>query len=347
MKTAWKYLKFELKKNLWTIAVLTAVCALPYISTLATMDMVYPYPNIYGGLTVETPRLSMMLVELVILCFVVPILCYSFKMNKRGVDGFYSLPLKKEKLYFVKTAVGLAIVFIPFTIAYFGGFFTLLFRENNPYQMGWYIPAYLGCVFFGLCMYGFNAFLFTRANSVTDGVLFMFAYSIFAYLFFEYYEYLTDDYLKWWIKDSFTTAGGATLFIEGMETVICGRLDDFYAVSFIAPAIFGGAAWFLFFFNLRYEKGETAEQVSESWFGFKTIIPIYTAFLVAMGAFEDLFALCLIAVGAVVATVIYRRKFRFQKRFWLMILGAFALGLLLGGVAEIAETIRQASVLPA
>ena len=347
MKTAWKYLRFEMKKHMWTLAVLSAVCALPYIASLATFDMVYPYPNIYGGLTVNRPQLSFVLVVLVALCFIAPVLAYSFKMNKRGIDGFYALPLKKEKLYLVKTVVGLSMVLVPFTLAHFGGFFTLLLRENNPYEMSWYIPAYFGGVFFGVCMYGINAFLFTRANTVTDGIVFMLAYSLFAYLLFEYYEQLTDNYLKWWVEDSFTTAGGATLFFDGMENLICGYSDDFYIGAFIVPALFGGVGWFLLFFNLRYEKGENAEQVSESWFGYKVIIPLYSAFLVAMSGMEEPLALCLVAVGAVVATVVYRRKFRFQKRYWLMIAGAFALGLLLAGGVEIAEAIRAASALPA
>jgi hypothetical protein len=146
---------------------------------MATFTMWYEWEDWDTGVikqAVQSPNVSLVFGELLILLFVVPMLMYSFKMSKRGVDGYYSLPLKKEKLYFVLTMVGLILVIVPYTVAYWSGFLALLCREGNPYQMGYFVPAYFVGVLFALFLYGVNAFVFTRANRTSDGVVFMLSY---------------------------------------------------------------------------------------------------------------------------------------------------------------------------
>ena len=112
-----KYLCYEIKKNIWTLFVLSAVCLIPYVATVSTMLLTY------GSEYPANPRLGIMAFELIVLAFVVPVYCFSFKMQKRSVDFYYALPLKKEKLYAVKLLVGALLVLVPYTVAYFGGFF--------------------------------------------------------------------------------------------------------------------------------------------------------------------------------------------------------------------------------
>ena len=109
-----RYLKYELKKNFWTLVVLTAIAVIVYVVTVSTSKL---FSTGTYGIFNQDPQISLIYTILGIFCAVVPVLMYSFKMNKRSVDAFYSLPIKKEKMYLVKTLMGLLLVLIPYTIA--------------------------------------------------------------------------------------------------------------------------------------------------------------------------------------------------------------------------------------
>lgn len=331
MKRFLSFFIYELKKNIWTLVVLSALCIFPYVSTLSSMEMKFTYET-EGTLHtyIETPQIGTVLTMLGILCFVVPVLVFSFKMNKRGVDAYYSLPLKKEKLYLVKSLVGLILVFVPFTLAYWLGFLALLVREGNPYQMAWYVPGYFGAVYQGLMLFGINAFLFTRANKTSDGVIFMLAYTLLGPLICSYLSSVLDVRLK--VESYLMTFGGLVSFGNMISNAIVGgNIASWSYLMYTVPAIFGTISWALLFFNLRFERAEDAEQISESWFGYKVVIPLYTAFLLGTSSL-DLISICMTTVGAIVATVVFRRKFRFSWKWWVMIGGAVLLGLALGAI---------------
>ena len=334
MKKTWKFFCFELKKRLWAFVVLAAVCTIPYIAELSTMKLSYVYTHYETGEPVtvlNSTQIGAAIFALGALCYLAPVLVYSFKMSKRGVDGYYALPLKKEKLYFVKTMVGLLLVLVPFTVMYWSGFFTLLCRADNPYDMFWYVPAYFGSAFLGICLFGLNALLYTRGNTEADGIVFMVAYiplfmMIYAYVMqaldLSYYQYELD----------FLSFGGLIEFGNKMSYLISRHENVILSpLTFVVMPILGAVGYTLLFLLLPYEKGENAEQTSDSWFGYKILIPIYTAFMLALNlsAF-DLIGFCTVAVAAIVATVVYQRKFKFRLKWWGMIGGALALGLFLG-----------------
>ena len=124
-----RYFIYELKKNFWPLVILTAISAGLYLVTLSYFNPVSRYAE--DSVVINTPPLSTVMIELCILCIVAPILMYSFKMNKRSVDAFYSLPIKREKIYLVKTLVGLLLVLIPYTLSYWLGFLSVVVRENH------------------------------------------------------------------------------------------------------------------------------------------------------------------------------------------------------------------------
>ena len=334
MKKTWKFFCFELKKRLWALIVLAAVCALPYIAELSTMELIYVYPHHETGelITVlNSTQIAAAILALGALCYLSPVLVYSFKMSKRGVDAYYALPLKKEKLYLVKTLVGLLLVLVPFTVMYWSGFLTLLFRAGNPYDMFWYLPAYFGSVLLGICLFGLNAFLFTRGNTVADGIVFMIAYIPLFLMIYEYATNLFGSRLQS-SYENFITFGGLIEFGNKMSSLI-SRYENvtFSPLTFVVLPVLGTLGYALLFALLPYEKGENAEQVSDSWFGYKILIPIYTAFLLALNLSTfDIIWFFTIAMAAIVATVVYQRKFKFHLKWWGMIGGALALGLFLG-----------------
>ena len=328
-----KYFLYELKKHIWTLVILSAVCALPYIVNVATMRMSYThwYEDV-ERVSIWNPQLSFVFVELLILLFIVPMIVYSFKMSKRGVDGYYSLPIKREKLYFVATMVGLILVLVPFTISFWGGFITLLFRQGNPYRMGYYIPAYFGGLFFAVFLFGVNAFVYTRANRIVDGLVFMGAYAFIGRLFIACLEYSFDvSVFTWRIEESFFFGGGMFAFVSRMtDYIMAYKVGESYAIWWFGlTAAAGVICYALLFYLIRFEKGENAEQNSDSWFGYKVLIPMYIALCFGAGAAEEVLGVVLILVGAVVATIVYKRKFKLKVLDWLPLAIGLAAGIVL------------------
>ena len=327
-----KYFLYELKKHLWTLIILTAACVLPYVVSMATMQMTYEYKDWETGTlnqVVQNPNIEGAYMMLLVLLFVVPILLYSFKMSKRGVDGYYSLPLKKEKLYFVLTMVGLILVIVPYTVAYWLGFLALLAREGNPYQMGYFVPAYFVGVLFAIFLYGVNAFLFTRAHRTSDGVIFMLAYAFVGAIIVSMIDYLflpVGTYIPYSIESSFYFSGGMFAYGGEIAKTIAGAVAEYeYAGWWFGTSIGAGLVCYaLFFYLLRFEKGEDAEQNCESWFGYKIIIPVYTA--ICMSICYEPFSAILVMVAAVIAKMVHKRTFRLKWKDF----GGPAIGVVVG-----------------
>ena len=333
-----KFFLHELKSFLWAFVLLTVVCTVPYLATVSTMALQYTYWSPEGVQMTGNPadpNLSLVNWLAIALCFIVPALVYSFKMSRRGVDAYYALPLKKEKLYFVRTAVGALLVVVPYTAAYWLGFLALVFREGNAFAMGWYVPTYFGFVAYLVLLFGFNAFAYTRANKTADGVVFMLAYAFLGLLAVEYVQKITHQYFYWWTTESFTSFGGASAFTSNMTAMIRGTQTRWSPFTFILPVGYGGAGYALLFALAKKEKGEAAEQVCASWFGYKVLIPLYLALWIAVfGGNIDIFNLCLVAVCGIVAIVVWQRKFSFSWKYWLLLVGAIGAGILLGWVCQ-------------
>ena len=330
-----KYFAYAFKKRIWTLVLLCCVCALPYMVMTSSMRMVWEYTGEYDGIKeriIYSPNLSFVLVIGMLLTFITPVMVYSFKMKKRSVDCYYALPLKKEKLYLAETMVGLCLTLIPFTVAYWGGFFALWIRPDNPYHMIWYLPAYFTFLAFLIFLYGWNAFAFTRANSVGDGIVFMFAYTFILFVVTSSVASVFNwEGLDWDFCVYTMPPAGMFSFGEAIEWLIRGNTEaaDWAISGYIIPVILGIFGYFILFFNLRFERAENAEQVSDSWFGYKVVIPVYTICL--LGLWEGLgeaLLFVMIVLAAVISTIVYQRKFRFSWKYWLMIGGALTLGLI-------------------
>lgn len=331
-----KYLLCEWKRSFSSLLVLTVAWTIFCVAHFSTIELEYVVRDWKTGAIKEilpsNPQLWVYFVPLYILCMLTPVFTYSFQMDKRSVDYYFAFPLKREKLYFVKTLVGLSTVLIPFTVAFWSGFLAAVFRDGNLWQMVGFGPTYFIGVLFAICIYGIYAFVFTRANKVRDGVAFMIAYTFVFNLVLSFYDVsiLTGVFgeIPFYIQEIFlffglnTFATYATEWIRGVEYSIC------HAETFIVPILLGAIAYGLLFFTLRYQKAENAEQISNSPFGYTALIPIYTAFMVALNGAHLLMTLfCFI--GAVIATAWYRRKFKFTWKDWAMLGVATVLGLLL------------------
>ena len=334
-----KYFLYELKKARWQLIIISAIFTILFGTIAAVMSPQTEVTNYVDNtvtMVTNSTLNSFIGGAMNLMCFIAPVLVYQFKMNKRTVDCYYALPLKKQKLYFVKTLIGLLLVVIPFTIAYWATFFILLIKPNNPYHMGWFVPTYFGLIFFALCLYGFNAFAFTRGNSVVDGVAMMIGYQAVMLLVVLVPWVWSQGHLfsAKYLLD-FAPGWGQTFFTLHMEAKIIGStvLNDFgfleinmNVMTFLMPALRGVAGYGLFFFLLKYDKAEDSQQTSDSWFAYKTLVPIFAAtiigliegMLLELSLSVALVVFVMFAISVFVLCIVWRRKFVLGKTGWIV-----------------------------
>lgn len=325
-----KYFRYELKNNILPILIFSIFATLYCVMSLFTF-------------TYESGAYKLMqnvIAVFSILCFIVPILCFKFKMNKRSVDEFYSLPISREKLYLVKSLVGLCMVFIPYTVSFFMCAIIMVARSGaSDALMG--IPLYFLSLPCAALLFGINAFAFTRANKVIDGIVFISFFSL-AFMslvvFFAQTFPLPSDALNgiyYW-----TPSGPLNFVIMEFGLAASGdgwTMPHFSAlIGVIVMVLVGVACWFGLFFVQRFEKAENAEQISTSWFGYKVFIPFYLCTLISvMPMMSELIILyVMIIMGMFALNIYYRRSFRLPLRDLLALLIAICVGFGIGFIAS-------------
>lgn len=330
-----KYFLYELKKNLLPIVVLTVICCLIYVAYVLNARFVYYYPD---GKPSPSGSLNWMPeVFLCVLCTIVPVMMFSFKMNRRVIDGVYSLPLKREKIYLIKSLVGLIMVFIPYITSYWLGFIVTACKEH-VFDMVWFVPVFFISIPLAVLLFGINSFAFARANKVHDGILFigLFALAAVAALVFvdKFADLRYTDFSYWF------TYSPLVYTFSKYNSMINAQYYIFYYkyewLLYLFGGLTGAACWTGLFIGAKTDKAEDAEQVSSSWFGYKTFIPFYMVLLfglIEMFGYESIY-IVLIPIGGLIAYIIYRQSFKLKKNDWLMLGIAIIAGIIFAVIPE-------------
>lgn len=376
-----KYLVYELKKNLFTIGCLTLVATVLYVLPLIisrSIDQGAFYTLVWIISTIGG-----------VMAGVVPVWIFSYKMKKRSVDLYFSLPLSHTKILLTKFLIGLIAVFVPYTVAYWLGAFTVMgkFAELQavgyipqhfamlqaveylpPYpqtfQAVWYIPQYFASLIPIYIIYSISAFVFTRANRIIDGIIFIVFWTFAVGLVMAVLCRLTDEWKSildpdgyghrlwhWEYIDSkyyfpfapldYITAhfekhlsGYMNIHAIPMETI---PLANMITGDIVLSLMSAGATTGLFLMERRV-KAENVGQISESPFGYKVMIPLFTVCLIAVTDIRDFYSQLLfviIAIGSFLLTVAYRRTAKIGKRQAIIYAASLAGGILLSLICSL------------
>ncbi|MCL2796632.1 MAG: hypothetical protein FWD58_01060 [Firmicutes bacterium] len=363
-----KYFIYELKKNWLAALILAAFATVFYITFIINADF---QPN-FTGTYVPPSLVAVPLVTLMLLCTFVPAMVFSYKMNARQTDCFYALPLRREKVYLIKSAIGLLMVLVPYTVAYWLGFIATA-AKPNAFELWAFIPAYFISIPLAVMLFGFNAFIFTRANRQSDGTFFVVLYACvgvmlagYVYVLFDcgygggYGDYgnytnpsgsriniVNPSFWDWftyspltWLANKYTgiisnteTLYGVGAVIRPHEEVDLSGFINLEWLYYLFAALTGIAAWAGLFLTARKEKAENAERVSDTWFGYRIMLPTYLALGLALlvpigGSTAMIFIVIVVAMSAALY-IIYRRSVKLKLEDIISLVGAVLLGLLL------------------
>lgn len=354
-----KALWCEVKRNLLPLVIFAAIALIVGVSYTSTMEL---RVGAFASFRYDS-GLACYAILLCVLCTVAPVMQFSYRMKQRSVDLWYSLPITRKQLVLVRTLAGLLLVFVPFTIAYWPGVAIVAMRINElassvrgfHFQYIHYLSCFAQMLLLGTCLFGVNAFLFTRGNSMFDGIFFILGWAILVPLFV---VVLNDDFafdFYWqgasgrqtWVNSSlfftyfFTYSPVAWTGAAFEKLITVGAFFDnefHFMVTSILGVLEGAAAYLALFLLADRDKSENVGQISSSRMGYKVLLPALEAGVIALiivsvgwGWFDwnTVFYLVLVALCALAFYFAYRRSFRLKISDILSVILALVAGVLL------------------
>lgn len=288
---------------------------------------------------------------LAFLCYIVPICKNAYLKKKKTIDYYYALPIKRTTLMNINLIVGLIEVLIPFTVTFFMGLFITM-AKTDMFNYEYYIPLYFSLIGISIPLFVFNFFLSTRANSIVDSVLIVALYTFSIWLLFGFIESVFEASFKMPIEQLITFM--PFINIGNAYSSLISRGTDPYVVagSKIYPhyylCIFEVLMYVPLFIFTKKDKSERAEQISDSFFGYRTLIPFYLFTLISciiIGTGSGVFSIIsnwfisvlMVVAAGLVGYVIYYRKFKLPKRGWLALLISVVSGIAFGIIVALIQ----------
>ena len=275
-------------------------------------------------------------IVLSVIVTIIPIMEFSFKMKRRSVDLYYSLPIKRIKLYICKYFVGLAeflILYIPQWLISFIWLATLP-SVSNIYDMSYSIYFMLASIGYGILIYTFLTFFYTMGNTLIDGIIFMALASCFLPTLMNvmYSLILGANYSDRTFYMRFFFNYSPLFDISGKmhSNMIGGTYGDINILGIIlniALAILASIAFF--FIHSEKNNAELVGDESDTIFGYKLFIPLYmvTSFKLISSSISALWVV--IGLVGYLFYCIYRKSFRIKRNDIITLGVSIIIGLLI------------------
>lgn len=317
-----KYFLYELKNNLSRIIVFTV-----FASTLFMVGVISE--NRFYNSGSESSMIGWPTFILSVLILIVPIMTFSFTKRKRSIDLFYSLPISKANLTFIKLLVGWIIVCIPYTISFLLGVL-MMSMTKSPTQIGYYFLFYGASLIIGACIYLFVTFVFQQANTIIDGLILI----VMSSLVFMIVLASLDASLNWnlgfytlipfypiihWadVCDKLILYGEAPFLVNQPYDLYENIIDPIVGYSF--TILLGTGSLIGLYLQAKNNVAEASEDLTTSWFGYRTQIPIYTICLLLLVRTSGVLVLHIIVVVlSIIMTMISKRTYKLHWISWVM-----------------------------
>ena len=275
---------------------------------------------------------------------VIPILELLPFKNRRNLDTILFLPIDHRKMAAVHFINGALHIFI-INLICFSITFGILTNHSYPFKTGNFVLLFLFTIFGSLAIYAFTLFIFDRANTTADGVIWLISYSfIGAFTFAVVADLYTSIFTEGFVGANdlsfpLTAFSPYFLFVFLWSTVNRILIPKYNiietatsAVAQIEPAsstpeliandIIGMIFWgfliplciFGFIWMFKKKRPENIGSVSNSWFGYKVLLPL-TAITVLTGfqaTLENIVFHAIVLVCLVIGYIIYRKGVHFR-----------------------------------
>ena len=333
------YLGYRIKKSLFPMLTFSLIALA--ISAFSARACAYRFMGSRGSMGIET------LATIVgIIASIIPMIELSAFKSRRNLDTLFFLPISRKSVALAHYLSGLVQMFTIYTVAFLGHTLVLLeFAEDFRME---YMPLYyVLLLILGVVVYSVFMFLFSEANSNVDGVIcsIMWIFALYVAMsaldypirvFALKYVYIGHDgqyflftrqlsnFAAWFlpyaplnnitvvfqsVMQGWDNFNGYELYFPTFAEAV-GRYFPHWYMFF--PWLAAGTASVWGYFRTFTRKGaEKAEDISDSPFCYKTLIPLYGASLITLES--DIVMIFLTVAAMYIGYAIYRRTFRIKK----------------------------------
>lgn len=265
---------------------------------------------------------------LVFLSYILPVMEFAFFKKRINLNCAYSLPISRRAMGTVHFLTGAITLLGAFSASYLANFIMMLVRGAEHYYLPPMIPHYLLCLLLGFASYAFMVFVFCEANTKGDGIWFMILWTFALALVIGTVQAITNirfNYngsIHWLLIDQITT--NIQRLVESGKSYYSYSAEEFFS----SAEVWGWVIWwsivgiastvglYLTFGKRRMEK---TEEESTSYFGYRTLIPLFA--ITGNLLFADLFFWIAIEILAIIGYTIYRRGFHYKKSDVIVLVG--------------------------
>lgn len=321
-----RYLRQRLESSALRTLIMTAIAVL--ITHLAVTDGI-----LYGDAKYNQTNLYVLATILCVLSSIVPMLELSDLKKRRSLDTFFSMPIGRGKLALTHWISGWLQVWFVYSVAYLW-LCVILNTQTDCFDLSHLLPYYFISLLLGTVIYSFFLFLFGEGNTALDGFFFcvlgIFVFTIifaFVYRINSMIERNTASEIEVFSIDPgwgilYAPINNLTVIFQRMIHVnqrltssvssYYDRLLNNFGLYFVFWIVIGILSTVGYFVRFQRVRAEQIEDISSSWFGYRTMIPIYgyTALLyIGMDDFLGVYIL----IAMLAAYVLYRRSFKIKK----------------------------------
>ncbi len=340
MKVFGRYFIYRLRQSLPRTAVFTV------LSMIFCLDVVgdsINRSNYYYGIEGTETGIYMLAIILGIFCTLIPMLELSGFKNRRNLDTLYFFPIKREKMALAHYLSGAVQIFTVYTVSFLTVWIYLLVK-TDWFRLEYMPLYYLFSLLLGAVVYSVFMFIFGEANTVADGVLFCGLWSVVMYLvIYAVRRNIVRPFIigtKLWETSSDMSLWGfiyapinnlTVIFQDLIEVNRQNMLYDYTSNSaakymsemymFFVWGAVGIAAAVGYFITFKRKGAQTAGEISESYFGYKLLIPLYGYILLLDYSEIDIMTIIIFAL-MLIGYFIYRRGIKLKKSDYICLICA-------------------------
>ena len=255
-----------------------------------------------------------------VLCYIVPVMEFSFFKKRRNLDCAYALPISRKAMGLTHYISGAITVIGVFTLSYLQNLILLLARGVEYFNFPPMIAHYFLCVVLGLALYSIMVFVFNEANTKGDGIWFMLLWTFaIANVMLAVCEIVDNDYaleygdcaIPWGVIGSMTTSYQYIVQMGNLKFAYFWERPECFVWFFVWCAI-GIAAAVGFFLSFGKRRMERTEEISDSFFGYRILIPVYAVSGMLTFTENAPILWVIIEILALLGYTIYRRGFHYK-----------------------------------
>lgn len=334
-----KYFVYHFRSTFLRFVIIAVLALLVVSVSVSVYDGPYYSKDLAMGARYQAVNISVLNTLAAIISTVIPILELVPFKSKRNMDTMLFLPIDRRKMAAVHFINGFAHVFLINLICFATTFFILIANSAIILYPWSFLLLFAVNLLGSFIVYSVTAFIFDRANTTADGIVWLVIYSFIGLLIFtsirevygditgtfsypRRYDILSESSMSPYSVLFFLCNGIEKRFFSSITYIKTGNTIEIlnsHNSKIYSPYINAAFLWaalaiacaFGFIWLFKNKRPEEIGGISSSPFGYKVLLPVTAIAVISCDA-DEIALIAIMLVVMIVGYIIYRRSIRFK-----------------------------------